>query len=131
MGKPDEPLHDLEWLSGYLGGIPERTIYNWRQRNEGPPAYRWANTCATVAVTSKPGLIAAATRPATGDHKQHRPQANGIGAESDGVSVEASLPPTTDIESACAVYVVLVITPTSNYRRTSQRPHSDRSVSSP
>ncbi len=26
MGKPDEPLHDLEWLSGYLGGIPERTI---------------------------------------------------------------------------------------------------------
>ena len=25
MGKPDEPLHDLEWLSGYLGGIPERT----------------------------------------------------------------------------------------------------------
>ena len=73
MGKPEEPLHDLEWLSGYLGGIPERTIYNWRQRNEGPPAYRWANTCATVAVTSKPGLIAAATRPATGDHKQHPP----------------------------------------------------------
>jgi len=40
MGKPEEPLHDLEWLSGYLGGIPERTIYNWRQRNEGPPAYK-------------------------------------------------------------------------------------------
>ena len=59
------------------------------------------------------------------------PQANGIGAESDGVNVEASLPPTTDIESACAVYVVLVITPTSNYRRTSQQPHSDRSLSSP
>ena len=36
MGKPDEPLHDLEWLSGYLGGIPVRTIYNWRQHNEGP-----------------------------------------------------------------------------------------------
>jgi hypothetical protein len=65
MGKPEEPLLDLEWLSGYLGGIPERTIYNWRQRNEGPPAYRWADTCATVAVTSKPGLIAAATRRVT------------------------------------------------------------------
>ena len=74
MGKPDEPLHDLEWLSGYLAGIPERTIYNWRQRNEGPPAYRWANICATVAVTSKPGLIAAATMPTAGDHNRHRPQ---------------------------------------------------------
>jgi len=39
MSKSDEPLNDLEWLSGYIG-IPERTIYNWRQRGEGPPAYR-------------------------------------------------------------------------------------------
>jgi len=49
------------------------------------------------------------------------PKPTAQGAESDGVNVE----------SVCAVYVVLVITPTSNYRRTSQRPHSDRSVSSP
>jgi excisionase family DNA binding protein len=35
----DEPLNDLEWLSAYLG-IPEKTIYAWRLRNEGPPAYR-------------------------------------------------------------------------------------------
>jgi predicted DNA-binding transcriptional regulator AlpA len=40
MRKTDEPLHDLEWLSGYLGNIPQRTIYNWRQRGGGPPAYR-------------------------------------------------------------------------------------------
>ena len=39
MSKSDEPLNDLEWLSGYIG-IPERTIYNWRQRGEGPPACR-------------------------------------------------------------------------------------------
>jgi excisionase family DNA binding protein len=43
MGKADEPLHGLQWLSEYLGSedpIPLRTIYNWRQRGEGPPAYR-------------------------------------------------------------------------------------------
>ena len=49
------------------------------------------------------------------------PKPTAQGAESDGFNVE----------SVCAVYVVLVITPTSNYRRTSQRRHSDRSVSSP
>jgi predicted DNA-binding transcriptional regulator AlpA len=35
----DEGLVDLEWLSEFLD-IPERTIYAWRQRGEGPPAYR-------------------------------------------------------------------------------------------
>jgi excisionase family DNA binding protein len=35
----DEPLHDLDWLSEYLG-IPKKTIYGWRLRGEGPPAYR-------------------------------------------------------------------------------------------
>jgi excisionase family DNA binding protein len=39
MGKTDEDLHDLDWLSGLLG-VPQRTIYSWRQRGEGPPAYR-------------------------------------------------------------------------------------------
>jgi excisionase family DNA binding protein len=39
----DEPLHGLQWLSEYLGfedPIPLKTIYNWRQRGEVPPAYR-------------------------------------------------------------------------------------------
>jgi predicted DNA-binding transcriptional regulator AlpA len=43
MGKTDEPLHGLQWLSEYLGAeepIPLRTIYNWRLRGEGPPADR-------------------------------------------------------------------------------------------
>jgi predicted DNA-binding transcriptional regulator AlpA len=43
MSKIDEPLHGLPWLSEYLGAeepIPLRTIYNWRLRGEGPPAYR-------------------------------------------------------------------------------------------
>jgi excisionase family DNA binding protein len=35
----DEELHDLTWLAELLD-IPERTIYNWRQRGLGPPAYR-------------------------------------------------------------------------------------------
>ena len=39
MAKIEDGLHDLEWLSGLLG-IPARTIYSWRQRGEGPPAYR-------------------------------------------------------------------------------------------
>jgi excisionase family DNA binding protein len=39
MGTIDEQLLDLDWLSGYLG-IPQRSLYNWRQRGEGPPAYR-------------------------------------------------------------------------------------------
>jgi len=39
MSTSDEQLYDLAWLSGYIG-IPERSIYNWRQRGEGPPAYR-------------------------------------------------------------------------------------------
>ena len=39
MGTTDEELLDLEWLSDLLG-IPVRTIYAWRQRGEGPPAYR-------------------------------------------------------------------------------------------
>jgi len=34
-----EGLVDLEWLSEFLD-ISERTIYAWRQRGEGPPAYR-------------------------------------------------------------------------------------------
>ena len=34
-----EPLHDNHWLSEKLD-IPLRTIYAWRQRGEGPPAYR-------------------------------------------------------------------------------------------
>jgi predicted DNA-binding transcriptional regulator AlpA len=43
MGTTGEPLHGLQWLSEYLGAeepIPLRTIYNWRSRGEGPPAYR-------------------------------------------------------------------------------------------
>jgi excisionase family DNA binding protein len=36
---PDETLHDLDWLAAYLG-IPKKTIYGWRLRGEGPPAYR-------------------------------------------------------------------------------------------
>ena len=39
MGKTDEELHGIGWLSDLLD-IPERTIYSWRQRGEGPPAYR-------------------------------------------------------------------------------------------
>jgi excisionase family DNA binding protein len=39
MLRTDEPLLDLGWLSEFLG-IPPRTIYNWRLRGEGPPAYR-------------------------------------------------------------------------------------------
>ena len=39
MGTTDEQLLDLDWLSGYLG-IPQHSLYNWRQRGEGPPAYR-------------------------------------------------------------------------------------------
>ena len=35
----NEGLVDLDWLSEFLD-IPERTIYAWRQRGEGPPAYR-------------------------------------------------------------------------------------------
>ena len=34
---------NLQWLSEYLGAeepISHRTIYNWRLRGEGPPAYR-------------------------------------------------------------------------------------------
>lgn len=37
--EPNEPLQDLDWLSEFIG-IPPRTIYNWRLRGEGPPAYR-------------------------------------------------------------------------------------------
>jgi len=40
MRRSDDPLEGLAWLSAYLGGIPERTIYNWRLRGQGPPAYR-------------------------------------------------------------------------------------------
>jgi predicted DNA-binding transcriptional regulator AlpA len=39
MQEPNEPLLDLEWLSEFID-IPPRTIYNWRLRGEGPPAYR-------------------------------------------------------------------------------------------
>ena len=39
MGTTDEQLLDLDWLSGYLGHL-QRSLYNWRQRGEGPPAYR-------------------------------------------------------------------------------------------
>jgi excisionase family DNA binding protein len=39
MGTNGEPLRDNQWLSEQLG-IPLRTIYAWRQRGEGPPAYR-------------------------------------------------------------------------------------------
>ena len=39
MQEPNEPLLDLEWLSEFID-IPPRTIYNWRLRVEGPPAYR-------------------------------------------------------------------------------------------
>jgi excisionase family DNA binding protein len=35
----NEGLVDLDWLSEFLD-IPERTIYAWRQRGAGPPAYR-------------------------------------------------------------------------------------------
>jgi excisionase family DNA binding protein len=36
---PDESLHDLAWLSAYLG-IPAKTLYNWRLTGKGPPAYK-------------------------------------------------------------------------------------------
>lgn len=39
MATIEAELLDPEWLSGVLG-IPVRTIYAWRQRGEGPPAYR-------------------------------------------------------------------------------------------
>jgi predicted DNA-binding transcriptional regulator AlpA len=39
MRETNEPLLDLDWLSGFID-IPPRTIYNWRLRGEGPPAYR-------------------------------------------------------------------------------------------
>ena len=39
MTDTDEGLHGLEWLSEFLN-VPERTIYAWRARGEGPPAYR-------------------------------------------------------------------------------------------
>jgi excisionase family DNA binding protein len=35
----DEPLHDLDWLAGYLG-ISKKTVYSWRLRGVAPPAYR-------------------------------------------------------------------------------------------
>ncbi len=38
MQETHEPLLDLEWLSEFID-IPPRTIYNWRLRGEGPPAY--------------------------------------------------------------------------------------------
>lgn len=39
MPETNEPLLDLDWLSEFID-IPPRTIYNWRLRWEGPPAYR-------------------------------------------------------------------------------------------
>jgi excisionase family DNA binding protein len=39
MPETNEPLLDLDWLSEFID-IPPRTIYNWRLRGEGPPAYR-------------------------------------------------------------------------------------------
>jgi excisionase family DNA binding protein len=34
----DEPLLDVAWLADYLG-VPVRTVYSWRLRDLGPPAY--------------------------------------------------------------------------------------------
>jgi excisionase family DNA binding protein len=39
----DEPLRDLDWLAAYIGK-PKKTIYNWRFRGEGPPAYKVGNS---------------------------------------------------------------------------------------
>lgn len=39
MAKTDEGLLGIGWLAELLD-VPERTIYSWRQRGEGPPAYR-------------------------------------------------------------------------------------------
>jgi predicted DNA-binding transcriptional regulator AlpA len=41
--QPDEPLHDIEWLSAYLD-IPLKTLYNWRFRGVGPPAFKIGNS---------------------------------------------------------------------------------------
>jgi excisionase family DNA binding protein len=35
----DEPLRDLDWLAAYIG-VPKKSIYGWRLRGEGPPAYK-------------------------------------------------------------------------------------------
>lgn len=35
-----EPLMDINELADYLG-VPVTTIYDWRSRNAGPPAYRF------------------------------------------------------------------------------------------
>jgi excisionase family DNA binding protein len=40
---PDEPLHDLAWLAAYLDK-PKQTIYDWRYRGIGPPAYKVGTT---------------------------------------------------------------------------------------
>jgi predicted DNA-binding transcriptional regulator AlpA/predicted GIY-YIG superfamily endonuclease len=34
-----DPLVDLDWLAAYLGK-PKKTIYSWRLRGTGPPAYK-------------------------------------------------------------------------------------------
>jgi excisionase family DNA binding protein len=39
MIKTCDELHNIAWLSDLLD-VPQRTIYSWRQRGEGPPAYR-------------------------------------------------------------------------------------------
>jgi predicted DNA-binding transcriptional regulator AlpA len=39
MQETNEPMESLDWLSDLIR-IPPRSIYNWRLRGEGPPAYR-------------------------------------------------------------------------------------------
>jgi predicted DNA-binding transcriptional regulator AlpA len=39
MQETNEPVESLDWLSDLIR-IPPRSIYNWRLRGEGPPAYR-------------------------------------------------------------------------------------------
>jgi predicted DNA-binding transcriptional regulator AlpA len=39
MQETNEPMEGLDWLSDLIR-IPPRSIYNWRLRGEGPPAYR-------------------------------------------------------------------------------------------
>ena len=34
-----EPLIDVQQLADYLD-VPEKTLYAWRYRREGPPAFR-------------------------------------------------------------------------------------------
>ena len=51
----NEGLVDLDWLSEFLD-IPERTIYAWRQRGAGPPA--WSPAATRTRAMARVGMSA-------------------------------------------------------------------------